>query len=56
MLNSKHLVAKTTVILGLLISHPVWAGGPSMGLPGPGIVGLIAVAILGAIALSRPRK
>ena len=66
MLKSKFMAGATLVALGLLSSQAAWASGPineiikinnSTGaLPGPAVVGLIAAAVIGAIALSRSRK
>lgn len=55
MLNSKFLATATFFVIAVLSSSPAWAGSAVV-LPGPGIVGLIAAAVVGAIAVSRARK
>lgn len=58
MFKSKLLTVSTYVVLALVASNAAWASDPGSqtGLPGPGIVGLVAVAVIGAIAVARSRK
>ena len=60
MLKSKFMAGATLVALGLLSSQAAWATAfnfqNNVALPGPAVVGLIAAAVIGAIALSRLRK
>ena len=59
MLKSRYFAGTALVALALLPFHSAFAGSSvtlPTGLPGPGIVALIAVAVIGAIAVSRSRK
>ena len=49
-------IAVLAAILGLTTTGTVLAGEPSGDLPAPGILGLIAFGIIGAIALTKSRK
>ena len=55
MLNSKLFAALALFSVAIIYTQSAWAGTPA-DLPGPGIVGLIAAAVVGAIAVSRSRK
>lgn len=57
MLNSKLLAGSTLLATALIYSQSAWAGpNTTTDLAGPGIVGLIVAAVLGAVAVSRSRK
>ena len=53
-------ITATVIALGAAIfsAGPVLAGGDSTGgdLPAPGVLGLIAVGVIGAIAFARSRR
>ena len=52
-------VAVLAVGAGLVTAGPVLAGGdvsPNNGLPAPGVLALVAVGVIAAIALARSRK
>ena len=51
------LAALVSVFTVLAWAAPAWAGPPPpMSMPAPGVLGLIALGVVGAIALSRRRK
>ena len=54
----KRILAATAVSLFVLVLHigPVLAGASSGDLPAPGILGLVAAAIVGTIFLARRGK
>jgi hypothetical protein len=57
MLKSKLMAGSTLIASGLLFSQAVWAiDNDVTRLPGPAVVGLVAAAVIGAIALSRSKK
>ena len=58
MLRKTITAAFSTIAAGLITTGPVLAGADQTGptLPAPGVLGLVAIAVVGAIALARLRK
>ena len=57
MKNIKYVSTSAAVGIGLaLTAAPAFAGDSGGGLPAPGIVALVAAAVIGVIALARLRK
>ena len=57
MLKSKRLNRSTLIAVAVLSSQAASAGGTvPTDLPGPGIVGIVVAAVIGAIAISRSLK
>ena len=59
MLRKITTIAVLAVVMGLTTTGTALAGGSDstgVGLPAPGILGLIAFGVIGAIALAKSRK
>ena len=58
MLRKSITAAVLAVATGLIMSGPVLAGTDTTSptLPAPGVLGLVAIGVVGAIALARWRK